>query len=257
MEINDKQTVIKVKNILKKYNNKIILNDLSFEVKKGQVMTILGPSGCGKTTLLRCLIGLENIQSGTIDVLNYLITTTNNQNNVNSPEYSGINDFRKNIGFVAQHLYLWPHKTALENIALGPKNVLKKSRLESIQIAIKLLSQFDIVKLKNKYPYELSGGEQQRVALARALSTNPKILILDEVTSALDPERVRSLAQIIREHVSTDRTIIVATHNIEFASKISDQIIFLDNGIKIEESDSTLFIKSPKTTRVKEFLKGI
>ena len=201
--------VIKVKNLYKKYSeNEMILKGINLEIEKGEVISIIGASGGGKSTLLRCLIGLENIDSGTIEV----------------PE-------KNKMGMVFQSFNLFPHMTALENIMESLIIVDKMEKSKAKEIAFQLLDKVGLKERANFYPKTLSGGQKQRVAIARALAKNPEVLLFDEPTSALDPEMVKEVENVIRELRDTsDITMVIVSHEIEFVNQISDRIIVMENG---------------------------
>ncbi len=215
------------------FQGKPVLEGISFEAHEGSVISILGNSGAGKTTLFRILCGLETPDSGKV-ILN-----------------------KKKIGFIFQQFYLWKHMTVLENLILAPTQVLKKSKLEATQKARELLLMLGIDGKIKAYPERLSGGEQQRVAIARALMMDPDVLMFDEPTSSLDPENTENIAKIIQSLTKQGKIILVITHDVQFARKASNNILFLDKGSIIETAKcENGFIKS-QTPRLKEFLKNI
>ena len=204
--------VLEVKNVSKSYNNKKVLDNFSLAVKKGEIISIIGPSGAGKSTLLRCINGLETLEKGKIIINNKV-----NKKNISKQA-------NLEIGLIFQDYNLFPQYTVLQNIILPLTKILRKSKAEAVSQAKTILAKLSLQDKENSYPYELSGGEKQRVAIARAIATNPKILCLDEPTSALDPKLVKQIYNIIKDLASQGKAILIVTHDIEFAEKISDKI---------------------------------
>lgn len=204
--------VLEVKNVSKSYNNKKVLDNFSLAVKKGEIISIIGPSGAGKSTLLRCINGLETLEKGKIIINNKV-----NKKNISKQA-------NLEIGLIFQDYNLFLQYTVLQNITLPLTKILRKSKAEAVSQAKTILAKLSLQDKENSYPYELSGGEKQRVAIARAIATNPKILCLDEPTSALDPKLVKQIYNIIKDLASQGKAILIVTHDIEFAEKISDKI---------------------------------
>lgn len=204
--------VLEVKNISKSYKNKKVLDNFSLDVKKGEIISIIGPSGAGKSTLLRCINGLETLEKGKIII----------DNKVSKKQIS--KQANLEIGLIFQDYNLFPQYTVLQNITLPLTMILRKSKTEAVSQARTILTKLSLQDKESSYPYELSGGEKQRVAIARAIATNPKILCLDEPTSALDPKLVKQIYSIIKALASQGKAILIVTHDIEFAEKISDRI---------------------------------
>ncbi len=204
--------VLEVKNVSKSYNNKKVLDNFSLAVKKGEIISIIGPSGAGKSTLLRCINGLETLEKGKIIINNKV-----NKKNISKQA-------NLEIGLIFQDYNLFPQYTVLQNITLPLTKILRKSKAEAVSQAKTILAKLSLQDKENSYPYELSGGEKQRVAIARAIATNPKILCLDEPTSALIPKLVKQIYNIIKDLASQGKAILIVTHDIEFAEKISDKI---------------------------------
>lgn len=204
--------VLEVKNVSKSYNNKKVLDNFSLAVKKGEIISIIGPSGAGKSTLLRCINGLETLEKGKIIINNKV-----NKKNISKQA-------NLEIGLIFQDYNLFPQYTVLQNITLPLTKILRKSKAEAVSQAKTILAKLSLQDKENSYPYELSGGEKQRVAIARAIATNPKILCLDEPTSALDPKLVKQIYNIIKDLASQGKAILIVTHDIEFAEKISAKI---------------------------------
>ena len=237
-------TVLTINNINKSYGDNLILNGLSLDVHKGEVIVIIGPSGCGKSTLLRCINALEPIQGGEIRLDGELIDG-NSRN---------IAQIRQKIGMVFQNYELFPHKTVLQNIILAPMKVQKRSKVEVTEEAEQLLERVGLLDKKNSYPRQLSGGQKQRVAIVRALCMHPEIMLFDEVTAALDPEMVREVLDTMLELAKNGSTMLIVTHEMNFARAIADRVIFLDGGEIVEEGDPEDFFTHPKTERAQKFL---
>ncbi|OCR04548.1 glutamine ABC transporter ATP-binding protein [Helicobacter pullorum] len=222
----------------------MVLDGVSLEIKKGEVCAILGPSGCGKSTFLRCINGLENINEGKIIFKQKDI-------HQNKTDWRNI---RQKIGMVFQNYELFPHLSVLENIILAPTKVQKRSKDEAISQAIKLLNRVGLEHKKDAYPKELSGGQKQRVAIVRALCMNPEIMLFDEVTASLDPEMVKEVLEVIKELAMQGMTMILVTHEMKFAQKVADKIVFFDKGKIVEIATPQEFFTNPKSQRAKKFL---
>jgi len=216
--------VISASNLKKRYGELEVLKDISVTVTEGEVLCIIGPSGSGKSTLLRCLNGLEEIQSGSITILGEELV--NNKN---------INKLRENIGMVFQSFNLLPHLSVLENMMLAPLELKKMNKAEATEKALSLLDKVGLKDKKDVYPDTLSGGQKQRVAIARALEMNPKIMLFDEPTSALDPEMVAEVLKVMKDLAQEGMTMVVVTHEMNFAKDVSDRVIFMDQGYILEE----------------------
>lgn len=234
---------ISAKNLKKRYGSLEVLKDISVEVTEGEVLCIIGPSGSGKSTFLRCLNGLEQIQSGSITILGEEL--------VNNKD---INKLRENIGMVFQSFNLFPHLTVLENMLLAPLELKKMKRAEATEKALNLLDKVGLKDKKDVYPDTLSGGQKQRVAIARALEMNPKILLFDEPTSALDPEMVGEVLKVMKDLAQEGMTMVVVTHEMNFARDVSDRVIFMDKGYILEEGAPEEIFTHPTSDRCKEFL---
>lgn len=237
-------SLLEVKNLVKKYDNHIVLNDINFNVNKSDVIVILGASGCGKSTLLRCINGLESTNGGEIIF---------NENIINNPK-TNWTLVRQKIGMVFQSYELFPHMSVIDNITLAPLKVQKRQKDEVLDEAFSLLKRFNLIDKKDSMPKSLSGGQKQRVAIIRALCMNPEILLFDEVTASLDPEMAYEVSSVILELAKDGMTMIIVTHEMKFAKKIASEIIFLDNGVIAEQSNPNDFFNNPKTTRAKKFL---
>jgi ABC-type polar amino acid transport system ATPase subunit len=218
-----------------------VLSEMSFGLAQGQVICLVGPSGGGKTTLLRCLAGLEKVDNGLITMLGRKISS--------KP--------RSDVAYVFQDYTLWPDKTVLENILLAPVLVKKQSREEATEIAEQLLKKFSLLDKRHDYPRSLSGGQRQRVAIIRALAMQPKILLLDEITSALDPELVAGVLNVIKVLAKEGQSMVIATHHVRFATEVADKILFLENGTIIQESNARDFIYAQKNSRIQDFVHAL
>ena len=235
--------VISAKNLKKRYGHLEVLKDISVDVTEGEVLCIIGPSGSGKSTFLRCLNGLEEIQAGSITILG--------QELVNNKD---INKLREEIGMVFQSFNLFPHLTVLENMLLAPLELKKMNKEEATEKAISLLDKVGLKDKKDVYPDTLSGGQKQRVAIARALEMNPQIMLFDEPTSALDPEMVGEVLKVMKDLAQEGMTMVVVTHEMNFAKEVSDRVIFMDQGYIVEEDTPEEMFTAPKSDRCKEFL---
>ena len=242
-DVRDKE-MIRIKNLKKKYGNLEVLKGISTEVKEGEVISIIGPSGSGKSTFLRCINRLEEPTSGEIriDGKNILERRVD------------INKIREEVGMVFQHFNLYPHKTVLENITLGPIRLKKISKPEAEKLAMELLEKVGLADKRNVYPNKLSGGQKQRVAIARALAMNPKIILFDEPTSALDPEMIGEVLEVMKELAHAGMTMIVVTHEMGFAKNVANRVFFMDGGYILEDAKPSELFENPKTERAKEFL---
>lgn len=236
--------MLEVQNLHKRYDQIEVLKDLSFSVAEGETVVILGPSGCGKSTLLRCMNGLESIQDGNIRLNGKNIA-------VDTTDWSLI---RQKIGMVFQSYELFPHMNVLDNILLGPVKVRKCARNVAEAAAEKLLKRVGLEDKKYAYPRQLSGGQKQRVAIVRALIMEPDMMLFDEVTAALDPEMVREVLDVILELADGGMTMMIVTHEMQFAKAIADRIIFMDAGEIIEIAAPEDFFAAPKTERARRFL---
>ena len=243
-------SALEVKNIVKNFGNIQVLKGINFSVKQGEVVAIIGSSGSGKTTLLRCLNFLETPQEGTIKVNDKLIF------DAKAKKYSDeeIRQNRLHFGLVFQQFNLFPQYNVLQNVTLAP-TLLKKGTTEEIESnARNIIESVDLSDRTNHYPCQLSGGQQQRVAIARALALNPDILCFDEPTSALDPELTGEVLKVIKELKTKNTTMIVVTHEIEFAKEVADKVIFMADGVIVEEGTPEDVIVNPKNERTKTFL---
>ena len=239
--------MIEFRKVNKWFGSLQVLKDIDLTIHQGEVVVVCGPSGSGKSTLIRCLNGLELIQSGDIIV---------DGMSLNDPK-TNITKLRAEVGMVFQQFNLYPHKTALENIILAPMKVRKQSREEAEKIAYDLMAKVEIPEMIHSYPAQLSGGQQQRVAIARALAMQPKIMLFDEPTSALDPEMINEVLEVMGTLAREGMTMVVVTHEMGFAKKVSHRIIFMDEGRIIEEGTPQTFFAQPKSERARTFLSKI
>ena len=247
MVITVENVLLSVRHLKKAFGEHAIFEDFNLDVHKGEVVVIIGPSGCGKSTLLRCLNGLEPIQSGEILLDGEPVLRDN----------PSITRMRQKIGMVFQSYELFPHKTILENILLAPRKVQKRPRAEVEKEALELLQKVGLADRKDDYPRQLSGGQKQRVAIVRALCMHPEILLLDEITAALDPEMVREVLEVVLSLARSGSTMVIVTHEMNFARAIANRILFIENGAVVEQSDDPkAFFASPKTDRARAFLKS-
>ena len=234
--------LLEIRHLVKKFGENIVLNDISFSIEKGAVLVILGPSGCGKSTLLRCINGLESRDGGEILFKGKAI------------KQSDLRTIRQKIGMVFQSYELFPHLSVIENIALAPIKVEKRDKDAVLADAELLLKRFNLLNKKDAMPISLSGGQKQRVAIIRALCMKPEILLFDEVTASLDPEMAYEVSSVILELAKDGMTMIIVTHEMRFAQKIANQIIFLDNGKIAESALPQEFFANPQSSKAKRFL---
>ncbi|MBQ2931666.1 MAG: amino acid ABC transporter ATP-binding protein [Clostridia bacterium] len=244
-------SVISAKNIVKSFGKLEVIKDVSMELEEGEVVAIIGPSGSGKSTFLRSLINLETIDNGTITIDGQTVV----ENGLYKKPEENRQAYQK-LGMVFQNFNLFPHKSVLENIILSPILVNGKTRENAVKDAEDLLEQVGLSDKINSYPYQLSGGQQQRVAIARALAMNPKVMLFDEPTSALDPELTGEILKVIRDLAAKDMTMIIVTHEIEFAKNVADRIIFMADGYIVEEGTASVVVDNPQNERTQNFLKG-
>lgn len=240
------EKVIEVKKLFKSYGTLEVLKDISFNVEKGEVLCIIGPSGSGKSTLLRCLNRLEEIQSGDIEVFGTNITKVKN-----------INKFREKIGMVFQLFNLFPNYTVAQNIMLAPTQLGLLSKQQADDKTVELLQKVGLEEKKNVYPDTLSGGQKQRIAIARALAMNPQIMLFDEPTSALDPEMVGEVLKVMRSLAESGMTMIVVTHEMNFAREVANRVIFMADGHIVEEDKPDKIFTAPDNERTQAFLSSV
>ncbi len=240
-------SLLEIKNIEKSFGDAKILKNISLTVNKGEVIVILGPSGCGKSTLLRCINGLENIQSGEILLDGQVISNRKKDMHL----------VRQKIGMVFQSYDLFPHLNVMKNLLLGPKHAHELNlSIDEVQKEAEMwLDRVGLSDKKNAYPRQLSGGQKQRVAIVRMLCLHPEVMLFDEVTAALDPEMVREVLDVMMNLANDGKTMLIVTHQMEFARAIADRIIFMDEGEIVEEGSPEEFWTNPKTQRAQKFLR--
>ena len=241
------RVIIKVENLKKNYGKNEVLKNISIDVKEGEFVCVIGPSGSGKSTFLRCLNKLEESTSGTIIV---------DDIDINDPK-TNIDMFRAEIGMVFQHFNLFPHKNVKENIMLAPVTLKRMTKEEAEKTAMRLLKRVGLEDKADQYPSQLSGGQKQRVAIARALAMNPKIMLFDEPTGALDPEMVGEVLKVMKELAQEGMTMVVVTHEMGFAREVSDRVIFMDGGYIVEEGTPDEVINHPHEERTINFLNQV
>jgi polar amino acid transport system ATP-binding protein len=240
----DGQAIVRIKNLRKVFGPNEVLHDIDMEVQKGEVVVILGPSGSGKSTMLRCVNMLETPTSGEIWFEDTL---------VNGPK-TNINEVREHIGMVFQSFNLFPHLTAKGNVMLAQQKVLKRSKEEANRVAEEQLNKFGLGDRMDFFPAQLSGGQQQRVAIARALAMDPHVMLFDEVTSALDPELVRGVLDVMKDLAKGGMTMLVVTHEMGFARDVATRVVFMDGGVIVEEGSPAEVFDNPQNERTKDFL---
>lgn len=236
------ETLLQVKNLVKEYGETRILDGVNLDIARGEVVVVVGPSGCGKSTLLRCINALEPIQGGQVLLEGEAVGRDH------------LEELRQKIGMVFQSYDLFPHLRVLDNITIAPTKVQKRKKEEVQAEAEELLSRVGLGDKANSYPRQLSGGQKQRVAIVRALCMHPEILLFDEVTAALDPEMVREVLDVMLDLAKQGRTMIIVTHEMQFAKAVADRIVFIDQGKILEEATPEEFFTNPKTERAKQFL---
>ena len=239
--------IVEIHDLWKRFDKLTVLRGINFEVERGEVVVIIGPSGSGKSTLLRCINGLEPCDSGTI-IVNRLEVTARRAN---------LPLIRRHVGMVFQSFNLFPHLTAVKNVMEGPRTVLGVNRKEAQQHARVLLDKVGLAEKADSKPAELSGGQQQRVAIARALAMNPKVMLFDEVTSALDPELVGEVLNVMKALAEEGMTMIVVTHEMSFAHRVADRVIFIDNGQIVEAGPPEQIFRSAQQARTRQFLQQL
>lgn len=239
--------IIRTKNLIKRFGNILALDGVSCEVEAGEVVVVMGPSGSGKSTFLRCLNGLERIDSGEIIIDGIRL----------DHHKKSIHKIREEIGMVFQQFNLFPHLSVSKNITLAQMVVRKRSISEAGKIALDLLARVGLLDKKDAFPGQLSGGQQQRVAIARALAMNPKIMLFDEPTSALDPEMIAEVLEVMKKLANEGMTMVVVTHEIGFAREVADRIIFMDQGKIAEQGATQKILNQPQNPRTKEFLSRV
>ena len=245
--IDKSEVKVSVKNLKKSYGDLQVLKDISTDIYKGEVVTVIGPSGSGKSTFLRCLNRLETVTSGTVIVDGTDITD----------KHTNINKVRENIGMVFQHFNLFNNLNIIDNLTLAPVQLKKCSKAEATERAKKMLAKVGLSDKAESYPSQLSGGQKQRVAIARALCMEPDIMLFDDPTSALDPEMVGEVLQVMKDLAADGMTMIIVTHEMGFAREVADRVIFMDGGYVIEEGTPQEVLLNPKEARTIDFLNKV
>jgi len=239
--------VINITNLHKNFGDLEVLKNISTEIKKGEIISIIGPSGSGKSTFLRCINKLEEPSSGHIyiDGMDLMDKNTN------------INKIRERVGMVFQHFNLFPNMTVLDNLTLSPIMVKKESKEEAEKYALSLLEKVGLSDKANSYPTQLSGGQKQRIAIARALAMKPEVILFDEPTSALDPEMIKEVLDVMRDLAKEGMTMLIVTHEMGFARNVGNRILFMDKGEIIEDCSPKDFFENPTNERIKDFLNKV
>lgn len=240
--------MIRVENVSKNFNKTHALKNVSLEVNKGDIISLIGPSGSGKSTLLRCIHGLEHVDTGKI----YM-----DDEWMNPDDEKKFRAQRNRMGFVFQHFNLFPNMSVLQNCKLAQVEVLNKTDEEAEKTALETLEKVGLLEKKDAYPNNLSGGQKQRVAIARALCMNPDIMLFDEPTSALDPEMIKEVLEVMKDLGKQGMTMVVVTHEMGFARKVGTRVVFLDQGEIVEENTSEKFFENPQSERAKDFLSKV
>ena len=239
--------MINITNLYKNFGNLEVLKNISTEIKKGEIISIIGPSGSGKSTFLRCINKLEEPSSGHIYIDGMDLMDKN----------TDINKIRERVGMVFQHFNLFPHMTVLDNLTLSPIMVKKKSKEESEKYALSLLEKVGLSDKASSYPSQLSGGQKQRIAIARALAMKPDVILFDEPTSALDPEMIKEVLDVMRDLAKEGMTMLIVTHEMGFARNVGNRILFMDKGEIIEDCSPKEFFENPTNERIKDFLNKV
>ena len=236
--------LLQISGLKKSFGEETVLNGIDLSVHKGEVLVVLGPSGCGKSTLLRCINGLETPEAGTVELDGEAVAA----------DIRTLTRMRQRIGMVFQSYDLFPHKNILDNVTLAPVKVQRRPKKEAEAEAEQLLRRVGLWEKRDAYPRQLSGGQKQRVAIVRALCMHPEVMLFDEVTAALDPEMVREVLDVMLELANQGMTMVIVTHEMQFARAIADRVIFLEHGKIVEEAPPEAFFTAPKTQRAREFL---
>ncbi|CAH1198808.1 Glutamine transport ATP-binding protein GlnQ [Paenibacillus plantiphilus] len=242
----ERKPKLSIRNLQKQFGDNTILRGVDIDVYSQEVIVIIGPSGSGKSTLLRCINGLESINGGEVYIDDCKIEYTP----------SALQQVRQRIGMVFQSYNLFPHLTVIENLLLAPMKVQKRAKSEVLPQARELLEQVGLLDKADSYPAQLSGGQQQRVAIARSLVMNPEVLLFDEVTSALDPERVRDVLDVMKDLASRGTTMLIVTHEMGFGRDVGDRIIFMDQGVIVEQGPPEVVFGNPQEERTRQFLRN-
>ncbi|MGX8700072.1 amino acid ABC transporter ATP-binding protein [Caproiciproducens sp.] len=246
--------ILTAKDICKSFDGTKVLNGISIEVTKGQVLAVIGPSGSGKSTLLRCVTQLETVDSGEITICGDTLVKNGENGKAVYSDKAACSKIGLHIGLVFQNFNLFPHLSVMQNITEAPIRVLRRSKTEAETAAKELLKKMDLADKADAYPCQLSGGQQQRVSIARALAMNPDILFFDEPTSALDPELTGEILKVIRELAAEHMTMVVVTHEMKFARDVADYVVFMDNGTIVEQGNPEQLFGNTQNDRTKAFL---
>jgi polar amino acid transport system ATP-binding protein len=250
---------LEIRSLVKSFGTQTVLHGIDLDVATGDVVVVVGPSGSGKSTLLNCINFLEPFQEGSVRVggqwVGYKIDAETGRR-VRQPEIE-LNALRARIGMVFQHFNLFPHMTALGNLIEAPVHVRGQEREDAVFCARQLLARVGLAAKENAYPSELSGGQQQRVAIARALAMGPEVMLFDEVTSALDPELVGEVLAVMRDLAKDGMTMLVVTHEMNFARDVADRVVFMDEGLIVEQTEPERFFTQPQSERAREFLRRL
>jgi polar amino acid transport system ATP-binding protein len=247
--------MIEIRELRKRYAALEVLKGVSFSVDKGEVVVVLGPSGSGKSTMLRCINHLEDYQGGEIRIDGSTVGYRNTARGRSADSEAANARLRAQVGMVFQSFNLFPHRTAIENVMTGPVHVRGMAKDEARELARSLLAKVGLAEKAHQYPAKLSGGQQQRVAIARALAMQPKVMLFDEVTSALDPELVGEVLRVIRQLAQEGMTMVIVTHEILFARDVGDRIIFMDDGVIVEQGTPERILSNPSGERLRLFLR--
>ena len=243
--------MITIRGLAKSFGKLEVLKDITLDVRAGKVVAILGPSGSGKSTLLRCINGLEELTKGSIEVNGIIVFDSQSK----KERVKHVRDIRKNTGMVFQQFNLYPHKTALDNVIEALLTVKKMEKSTAVGLGEELLKRVGLFDKRDVYPSRLSGGQQQLVAISRALAMDPAVMLFDEPTSSLDPELVDEVLNVIQELAKEGMTLVIVTHEMQFARNVADRIIFMADGVVVEEGQPKDFFAAPKTERARKFLK--
>lgn len=249
--------MIQALNITKSFGAHTVLDNVTIEVNKGEVIAIIGPSGSGKSTLLRCFNGLEEIDSGRIIIEGDIFSEKDEKHHKDKITYKAKREIAKKLGMVFQHFNLFPHMTVLGNVIEAPVTVLGQKKSDVIKNALMILDKVGLLDKKDAYPSKISGGQKQRVAIARALGMNPDIMLFDEPTSALDPELIGEVQKVISDLAKEKMTMLIVTHEMRFAGEVADRIIFMDEGKIIEDAKPSDIFNNPEHPRIRTFIDKI
>ena len=256
-EVSTEQPMVRIEGLRKQFGETEVLRGINLEVKRGEAVSVIGPSGSGKSTMLRCLNCLEAPTTGSIYIDGQLLGYSEHDGVRRPMRGSRLNAMRAEIGMVFQHFNLWPHMTVLENLIEAPMRVRGRARAEAVDLARDLLAKVGLSEKINEYPSRLSGGQQQRVAIARALAMGPKLMLFDEVTSALDPELVGEVLQLMQKLARDGLTMVVVTHEMDFAREVCNRVVFMDRGQVVESGSPNVVFRAPSDPRTRQFLSRV